>query len=349
MERTLREIADLVEGEVIGNDQVRITGIQSLDNAVKGELSFLTDNRYRDRVKDTRASAILASHIIDLFKGPQIIVPNPSLAYAKVAGLFAPTVPGVIGISPEASIDNDCQIGDHVSIYPHVYVGPNAVIGNGVTLFPSTFIGAGVIIGEKSVLYPNVTIFHDCVIGCRVIIHSGSVVGGNGFGFARDGAKSVRIPQIGIVQIDDDVEIGANNTIDRAALGKTWIKRGVKTDNHVHIAHNVVIGEDTIIVAQTGISGSVQIGKGVIIGGRVGMVDHLKVGDTVMIGPGSYVYKSVPNGDVVSGIPIMPHRQWLKTLKIMPRLPQINDRLRELEKKVEALEKKENNGTTTSI
>jgi UDP-3-O-[3-hydroxymyristoyl] glucosamine N-acyltransferase len=349
LQRTLREIADLVEGEVIGNDQVRITGIQSLDDAVEGELSFLTDKRYRNRVKDTKASAILVAHMIDLFEGPQIVVPNPSLAYAKVAGLFAPPVPRVMGISPEASIDKDCQIGNNVSIYPHVYVGPNAVIGNDVTLFPSTFIGAGARIGEKSVLYPNVTIFHDCVIGCGVIIHSGSVIGSNGFGFARDGAKSVRIPQIGIVQIDDDVEIGANNTIDRAALGKTWIKRGVKTDNHVHIAHNVVIGENTIIVAQTGISGSVQIGRSVVIGGRVGMIDHLQIGDTVMIGPGSYVYKSIPNGDVVSGIPIMPHRQWLKILKIMPKLPRINDRLRELEKKVEALEKKEDNGTATPV
>ncbi len=349
MQRTLREIADLVEGEVIGNDQIRITGIQSLDNAVEGELSFLTDNRYKDRVKDTKASAILVSHMLGFFKGPQIVVPNTSLAYAKVAGLFTPAVPEFMGISPEASIDKDCRIGSNVSIYPHVFVGPHAVIGNDVTLFPSTFIGAGTVIGEKSVIFPNVTILHDCVIGSGVIIHSGSVVGSNGFGFARDGVRSVRIPQIGIVQIDDDVEIGANNTIDRAALGKTWIQRGVKTDNHVHIAHNVVIGEDTIIVAQTGISGSVQIGKGVIIGGRVGMVDHLKIGDTAMIGPGSYVYKSIPDGDVVSGIPIMPHRQWLRILKIMPQLPRINDRLRELEKKVKVLEKKEDNGNATPI
>ena len=340
MKKTLREIADLVGGMVIGDDQAFITGINSLEQACLGEISFLTDNRYKNLVKDTKASALLLPKQNDVFQGQQIIVSNPSLAYAQVASIFAPTTPRFPGISPQAFIEQSSRIGENVSIYPYVFVGPEAVIDDDVVLFPGVYVGKRARIGHQSVLFPNVTIQHDCIIGNNVTIHASSVIGSDGFGYARDGAKSIKIPQMGIVQIDDDVEIGSHNAIDRAALGKTWIKRGVKTDNYVHIGHNVLIGEDTIIVAQTGISGSVQIGREVIVGGQVGMVDHLKVGDRAMIGPGSYVYQSVSAGDVVSGIPTMPHRTWLKTLRVMPRLPQILDHVRELEKKIKALEKK---------
>jgi UDP-3-O-[3-hydroxymyristoyl] glucosamine N-acyltransferase len=184
-----------------------------------------------------------------------------------------------------------------------------------------------------------VSILHDCVIGNQVIIHAGTVIGSDGFGFVRDGPINVKIPQMGYVQIDDQVEIGANNAIDRAALGKTWIKRGVKTDNLVQVAHNVVIGEDTIIVAMTGISGSTNIGREVVIGGQVGIKDHIKIGDRVMIGSQSGVAKSISPGQVVSGTPSMPHRLWLKATRITPRLPEMYDRLRRLEKKVDELEK----------
>jgi UDP-3-O-[3-hydroxymyristoyl] glucosamine N-acyltransferase len=177
-----------------------------------------------------------------LFKGPQVLVPNVELAYAKVAALFAPPISRHSGISQEAVVHEQSHIGKDVSIYPLVYVGRGAEIGDGATLFPGVFVGAGVKIGRRCLIYPNVTIMRGCVIGNDVIIHAGSVIGGDGFGFARDGAASIKIPQTGIVQIDDHVEIGASNCIDRAALGKTWIQRGTKTDNLVHIAHNVVIG-----------------------------------------------------------------------------------------------------------
>ncbi|MBN1848386.1 MAG: UDP-3-O-(3-hydroxymyristoyl)glucosamine N-acyltransferase [Deltaproteobacteria bacterium] len=339
MERTLKEIAELIEGVVLGNDQITINGIQSLDDACEGEISFLSDNRYRDRIKHTKASALLVSAKIESFKGPQILVSNPSLAHAKIAGLFSMPVPRFPGVSPEASIDKTCRLGRNVSVYPQTYIGPEVTIGNDVVIFPGVSIGAQAKIGDGSILYPQVTIYHACMIGNRVIIHAGTVIGSDGFGFAQDGIKNIKIPQMGIVQIDDDVEIGAHNTIDRAAFGKTWIQRGVKLDNHIHIAHNVTIGEDTIIAAQTGISGSVQIGKQVIIGGKTGTVDHITIGDRAMIGPGSYVYQSVSSGEVVSGIPIMPHRKWLKTLRIMPRLTEHHERLRRLEKKFEILEK----------
>jgi UDP-3-O-[3-hydroxymyristoyl] glucosamine N-acyltransferase len=178
----------------------------------------------------------------------------------------------------------------------------------------------------------------DCLIGNDVVIHAGTVIGSDGFGFVQEGPASIKIAQIGHVRIDDQVEIGANSCIDRAALGVTWIKRGVKTDNFVHIAHNVVIGEDTIVVAQVGISGSVDIGRGVIIGPQSGLKDHIKVGDGAMIGGGSGVVKSVPPGEVVSGVPAVPHRLWLRTSGLIPKLPQFGERLRHLEKRVVDLE-----------
>jgi len=339
LKKILREIAALVGGEVIGDDQVLITGISSLDQASRGEISFFFDSRYKDLVKNTKASALILSRKIDTYPGPQVVVRDPKLAYARVAEIFVSPVPRFSGISRDAAIDETSSIGENVSIYPMVYVGKGATIGDNVTIFPGTFIGDRVRIGKGTVLYPNVTVLQDCIIGSGVIIHAGCVIGSDGFGYVRDGAKNVKIPQLGIVQIDDEVEIGANTTIDRAAHGKTWIKRGVKTDNLIQIAHNVVIGEDTIIVALTGISGSVQIGREVVIGGQVGIKDHVKIGDRAMVGSAAGVHKSVSPGESVLGNPTMPPRLWLKTRGLIARLPQFIDRLRSLEKRLKKLER----------
>lgn len=337
---TLMEIAGLVGGEIIGDGQVTIEGINTIEEAAEGEISFFTDSRYKEFVKKTKASALFVSKVSDLFDGPQVVVPNPTLAYARVANLFAPPLSKFPGLSQGAVIHESSNIGEDVSIYPLVYVGAETVIGDEVTLFPGVFVGERVRIGDKTVLYPNVTIMHDCIIGSEVIIHAGSVIGSDGFGFVRDGSINVKIPQSGNVQIDDQVEIGANNTIDRAAMGKTWIKRGVKTDNLVQVGHNVVIGEDSIVVALVGISGSVYIGREVVIGGQVGIGDHLKIGDRAMIGSQSGVAKSISAGEVVSGTPAIPHRLWLRTSQLITRLPQFRDRLRDLEKKVDELERR---------
>ena len=334
----LKEIADLVEGEVMGDEQVMITGINSLEDASQGEISFFADPRYKKTLKETKASALLVASVIDGYEGPQVVVSNPALAYARVASLFEPPLPRVSGVSEKAFISKSSEIGENVSIYTLVYVGEEAVIGDHTTLYPGVFVGDRVRVGSETVIYPNVSILHDCVIGNEVIIHAGSVIGSDGFGFVRHGNINVKIPQIGYVQIDDQVEIGANNTIDRAALGKTRIKRGVKTDNLVQVAHNVVIGEDTVIVALTGISGSVNIGREVIIGGQVGINDHITIGDRAMVGSQAGVAKSIAPGGVVSGTPSMPHRLWLRTSGLLTRLPQLNDRLRRLEKKVEELD-----------
>ena len=339
MERTLREIADFIGGEVLGDDRVSITGINSIDRASRGEISFFFDSRYEKYIGETKASALLTSNPIETYHGSQVLVPDPKLAYARVAGIFAPPVPKFPGISHEAIIQDTSSIGRDTSIYPMVYIGKDSVIGDDVILFPGVFIGDRVKIGDRTVVYPNVTILQDCVVGSDVIIHAGCVIGSDGFGFVRDGAKNIKIPQLGNVRIDDHVEIGANTTIDRAAIGNTRIRSGVKTDNLIQIAHNVEIGEDTVIVALTGISGSVRIGREVIIGGQVGIGDHLEIGDKVMIGSKSGVYKSLPGGDVVSGNPTMAHRIWLKTTGLIHRLPRMYEDLRDLQKRVRKLEK----------
>ena len=339
MEVTLEKIAELVGGEILGKKGLIITGINSLDDAGPSEISFFTDRRYSEVLKKTKAGAILTSLDDRSFKGAQVVVSNPELSYAKVAAVFAPPLSRYPGVSQGAVIHENSLIGKDVSIYPLVYVGEGAEIGDGTTIFPGVFIGEGVKIGKRSLIYPNVTILRDCLIGNDVIIHSGTVIGDDGFGFVRDGASSVKIPQTGIVQIDDHVEIGANNCIDRAALGKTWIKRGTKTDNLVQVAHNVVIGEDSIIVAQAGISGSCHIGREVIIGGQVGTIDHIEIGDRAMIAPQSGLMKSIPPGEAVSGTPAISHRFHLKVTSLTRRLPEFNQRLRDLEKKMEKLEK----------
>lgn len=338
MEVTLEKIAELVGGEVLGEKGFVITGINSLHDAGPSEISFFADRRYSESLKKTKAGAILISRADRSFKGVQVVVSNPELSYAKVAAVFAPPLSRHPGVSQGAVIHENSLIGKDVSIYPLVYVGEGAEIGDETTIFPGVFIGEGVKIGKRSLIYPNVTILRDCLIGNDVIIHSGTVIGDDGFGFVRDGASSVKIPQTGIVQIDDHVEIGANNCIDRAALGKTWIKRGTKTDNLVQVAHNVVIGEDSIIVAQAGISGSCHIGREVIIGGQVGTIDHIEIGDRAMIAPQSGVVKSIPPGEAVSGSPAISHRLQLKTSSLTRRLPEFNQRLRDLEKKMEKLE-----------
>jgi UDP-3-O-[3-hydroxymyristoyl] glucosamine N-acyltransferase len=342
LEFNVRQIADQAGGTVVGNDRVIITGIASLAEACPGQISFFADPRFKELLKTTKASAILIAEPSAGFEGSQVIVRNPALAYAKVAALFAPP-PRFVGVSEKAFIADSAVIGKRVSIYPMAYVGDDAVIGDQVILFPGVFVGDRVKIGNSTVLYPNVTVMDDCVIGNEVIIHAGTVIGSDGFGFVRDGTVNVKIPQMGIVQIDDHVELGANNCIDRAALGKTWIKRGVKTDNLVQIAHNVVIGEDTVLVAQAAIGGSVFIGNQVVIGGQVAIRDHLRVEDRAMIGSQSGVAKSLGPGEIVSGSPAIPHRLWLKTSALIPRLPDFVARLRRLEKRLDDLEKR---GTT---
>jgi len=338
MQKTLQELAHLIGGEVIGDASLEISGISSVDEAVKGEITFIASSKYLAKAKETKASAIIVSKKLEGIDKPLIITDNPYLAYAKIVTLFHHRTHPVLGIDKNALIGEGTRIGKEVSIYPFVFIGKDVTISDRVVIYPHTFIGDGTSIDEETIIYSNVTIRERCRIGRKVIIHSGSVIGSDGFGFAPDGKRHYKILQVGVVQIDDDVEIGANNTIDRAALGKTWIKRGVKTDNLVHIAHNVVIGEDTLLVAQVGISGSTKIGNHATLAGQVGVVGHIEIGDNTIVGPKTGVSGSVPANTIVSGYPHMPHREWLKSSRCYPLLPQMRKLLNRLEKKVKTLE-----------
>lgn len=346
----MEELARLVGGEVRGECREKIFGINSLREAVPGQISFLTSVKYLPELEETRASAVIVGQETPATDKPLLITEQPYLAYARIARFFSPPQVHPPGISPLAYVEADCRIGEGVSIYPFVYVGKGVEIAKGVTLCPGVFIGDSVRIGEDTLIHSNVSVLEGTVIGKRVIIHSGTVIGSDGFGFAQDGLEQVKIPQTGIVQIDDDCEIGANNTIDRASLGRTWLKKGVKTDNLVHVGHNVVVGEHTLLIAQVGISGSVTIGQGAILAGQVGVIDHLSIGEGARITGKSGVIQDVPPGAVVSGYPAMPHQTFLRSSALIRKLPEMAKQIRRLEAQVQALEKalekeKEDHGT----
>ncbi|MFH1674708.1 MAG: UDP-3-O-(3-hydroxymyristoyl)glucosamine N-acyltransferase [Pseudomonadota bacterium] len=339
MEYSLREIADLVKGELIGDPDIIIKGILGFDDAGPDEITFVVSPKYIKRINETRAAAIIAPpEVKDTEKG-LICVANPSLAFAKVSTLFHTVHRPVLGICAGAFAGDDFKYGQDISVSPGVVIGNGVTLGDRVTLMAGVVLGDSVVLGDDALIYPNVTILERCQIGNRVIIHAGSVIGSDGFGFAPDGDRYYKIPQVGIVRIDDDVEIGAGNTIDRATLGTTWIKRGVKTDNLVQIAHNVVVGEDTVIVAQVGISGSVTIGSHVILAGQVGVAGHITIGDNVTVGAQSGIAKSIPPGQTMSGTPVMPHNKWLRSSIITPKLPEMEKKIKELEKRIVSLEK----------
>lgn len=339
MEFPVRKIAELVRGEVVGDGDFIIRGVAPFENAGPDDITFAASASYKKRVDETRAAAVIVSHGVCESQKILVRVENPSLALAKVSTLFHPVCRPVIGISQDAHVGKDFKYGIDVSVYPCVFIGDYVTLGDRVTLYPGVVVANGVAIGDDVVVYPNVSILERCQIGSRVVIHAGSVIGSDGFGFASDGDRYYKIPQVGTVRIDDDVEIGACNAIDRATFGRTWIKRGVKIDNLVHIAHNVVVGEDTVLVAQVGISGSVTIGNHAILAGQAGVAEHVTIGNGVTIGARAGVNKSIQDGQIVSGFPGMPHRLWLKASSIIPKLPDMKKKLRELEKRIEKMEK----------
>ncbi len=339
MEKTLDEIASLLNAKVIGDGSVKIENIRGIDEAEEGDLTFIANPKYLKNLETTNASAIIVSPGTESAGKNLLIVEDPYVAFGKVLGLFYPEDHDPPRTSGSAFIEEGAVAAENVTIYPGVYIGRGAKIERGVTLYPGVYIGRQVHIGENSILYPNVTVYRRCMIGKRVILHAGVVVGSDGFGFARPGQENIKIPQVGIVQIDDDVEVGANTTIDRGTIGKTWIKKGAKIDNLVQIAHNVVVGENSVIVSQVGISGSTKLGKSVILGGQAGLVGHINIGDNVMIGAQSGVHDDVPPNQVVSGSPHLPHRQWLRVEACVAQLPEMRKAVSSLLKRVEELEK----------
>ncbi len=334
----LSRLAEIVGGEIRGPSTGLISGINSLREAGPEEISFLVNPRYAPELEKTRAAAIIVGPQAPETSKPVLITPNPYLAYARIAAYFAPPADHPEGVSSLARVGEDCQLGEGVTVYPFVYIGNRVTLAEGVCLYPGVYLGDETRIGRETIIYPNVSILSGTVVGARVIIHSGTVIGSDGYGFARDGERHIKIPQVGTVQIDDDCEIGANNTIDRAALGRTWIRSGVKTDNQVHIAHNVVVGENSLLIAQVGISGSAVIGRNVILAGQAGVAGHITIGDGVMVGGKSGVAKSIPAGQIVSGNPTMPHQTYLRTRMLIQRLPEMQQQIRALEDRIRSLE-----------
>jgi UDP-3-O-[3-hydroxymyristoyl] glucosamine N-acyltransferase len=340
VKKTLNEIAMLLGGDVIGDGEVLIERIRGIDEASKGDLTFVANPKYLKKLDTTEASAILVAPGMICKVKNLLIVPEPYIALGRLLSLFHPEEEETGGINQNAYIEAGADVSPEAVVYPGVHICRGAHVENKAVLYPGVFIGRDAVVGEASLLYPHVTIYRRCLIGRRVILHAGVVVGSDGFGFASPGQDNVKIPQVGYVQIDDDVEVGANTTIDRGALGRTWIKRGVKIDNLVQIAHNVVIGECSIVVAQVGISGSTTLGKGVIIGGQAGLVGHIRIGDHVMIAAGSGVHKDVSSGQIVAGTPHMLHREWLKMEACRSKLPALRETLATLQRRVTALEGK---------
>lgn len=339
IQKTLKELAVLVAGDVAGDESIIINNTANLKNADKGDITFIAGSKYIPSIASTNASAIIASHDIKERHGKNFIyTKNPYLAFAKVLAIFNPSPVPYQGIHPDAHIHKTAQFGSSVSIYPNVYIDEDAKICDRVVLYPGVYIGRGVNVGDDSLLYSNVSVREGCIIGKRVILHCNSVVGSDGFGFAKDGAKYHKIPQVGIVRIGDDVEIGACVTIDRATMGETVIGSGTKIDNLVQIAHNVSIGEDCVIVAQAGIAGSTKIGNRVTLAGQVGVVGHIDIADDVIIGSQSGVAQDIANKGVFSGSPAIPHREWLKAQNIFGKLPDMRKKLMELGKRMEELE-----------
>lgn len=340
MEKSIREIAGIVGATVAGDEQTVITGIRPIDEAGEHDLTFIANKKYFKMLQTTKAGAILVLPGAVAPDKNLLIVSDPYVCFGKLLALFHPTDHGVAGVSPDAYIEEGAFVAADATVMPRAFIGRGARIASGAVIYPGVFIGRDASVGENSILYANVTVYGGCRIGSRVILHSGVVIGADGFGFASPGKENFKIPQVGIVQIDDDVELGANTTVDRATLGRTWIQQNVKVDNLVQIAHNVVIGENTVIAAQTGISGSTKIGKSVMIGGKVGIVGHISIGDGVMIGAASNIHRDIPAGQVGGGSPFLPYKQWLRVEASKSKLPEIRVKLEKLIKQVEELETK---------
>ncbi len=337
---TIEQITVFTKGTLIGASDLAITGVAALSEAGPGDLSFVADATAVKAASSTRAAALLVPRHIEELPCVQIVVAHPALAMTQVVEKFFVRKRPAIGISKLAHRGTDVTLGEGVAIWPFVTLDDRVSIGRGTTLYPGVFVGEGTIIGEDCLLYPNVTIQEGITIGNRVIIHAGTVVGSDGFGYVQEGGLHHKIPQVGTVVIEDDVELGANVTVDRATFGKTIIRRGTKVDNLVQIAHNVEVGEHNILVSQVGVAGSSKTGHHVMIGGQAGISDHVTIGDLAMIAARSGLNRDVPAKEVVAGTPALPRMDWLKAMAIVAKLPELRQQIRDMEDRLKALESK---------
>ncbi len=340
--RTLADLALELGGTVVGDDSVMIRGVAGIREAQSGDVTFLANSRYEGYLSDTRATAVICDRQPREAPVPLLQVDHPYLAFQMAVRLFRPELyQPLAGVHPTAVVSPAAHVGEGASIGPHCTVEPGARIGAGSVLMAGCYVGVQASIGEKSLLYPHVVVREECVVGDRCILHSGAIIGADGFGFAFDAGRYHKVPQVGNVVLGDDVEVGANTTIDRATTESTRIGDGTKIDNLVQIGHNVVIGKHCIIVAQVGISGSTELADYVTVGGQAGIIGHVKLGKGVQVGGQSGVTKSVEPNTTVFGTPASPLPLVKRINAYLQRLPLLFDRTKALESRVRKLEEQD--------
>ncbi len=344
MRVTTKKIADFLKGELEGDGNVLITEVAKIQDAQKGAITFLANPVYTPYVYKTNASAIVVSKEFipeKEIKAVLIKVDDPYRSFSELLEWYNQNIHTKSGIEQPSFIHPSVKFGKNIYVGAFAYIDEQAEIGDNVKIYPQVFVGTNVKIGDNTILYPGVKIYHDCQIGSGCIIHAGAIIGSDGFGFAPNGDHYKKIPQIGNVILEDFVEVGANTTIDRATMGSTVIKSGVKLDNQIQVGHNVVIGENTVIAAQTGISGSTEIGKNCQFGGQSGVAGHLKVGDNVKVGAKTGISGNVKDNEILIGAPAIPADQFRKATILFKKLPELYKEIQELKKLVF---KKEQNG-----
>ena len=338
----IKELSPLLNGEVIGPphaDHIEITGVSGIKEAHEGDITFISAQKYMKDLLGCKASCVVVKEPIADLTIAQLKVSNPLFVFAKLLEHFYTKPQKPTGISKDSIVSDKAKIAKNVSIFPFSYISDGVSIGEGTTICPLVFVGENSSIGEKCIIYPNVTLRENVKIGNGAIIHSGSVIGSDGFGYVFEKGRHHKIPQVGGVIIEDDVEIGSNVSVDRATTGNTIIGSGTKIDNLVQIAHNVKIGNNSIIISQVGIGGSTEVGDYVTLAGQVGVSDHARIDSETIIGAQSGVMGHVTKG-AYSGSPVIPHRDWLKAQAIFTKLPELYKKIKELEEKIKVLERR---------
>lgn len=343
MEFTAEQIANVIGGRVEGNKDAKVHTFAKIEEGTEGAISFLSNPKYTHYLYNTKSSIVIVNEDLELEKDVDatlIRVKNAYESIAKLLQIYEASKPKKTGVAPQAYIAPSAKLGNNCYVGPFAYVGEGAEIGDGCQIYPHAVIGDNVKVGTNCIFYPNTTIYQGCKIGNNVTIHAGSVIGADGFGFAPGADGYDKIPQIGIVVIEDNVEIGANTCVDRSTMGATVIHKGVKLDNLVQVAHNVEIGENTVMSAQVGIAGSTKVGSWCMFGGQVGLAGHIIIGDKTFLGAQSGVPGSLKGGEELIGTPPMNPRAYFKSQAIFRRLPDMYKDLNDAKKKIEELNEK---------
>jgi UDP-3-O-[3-hydroxymyristoyl] glucosamine N-acyltransferase len=344
MEFTAAAIASFLKGEIDGNPEVKVNTVAKIEEGREGSLSFLANPKYEHYIYTTRSSIVLVNKSFtpsDKIHSTLIRVENAYESFASLLRLVDEARPKKKGIHPQTVIEATATIGNDVYAGPYAYIGENCIIGEGCLIYPHVYIGDNTKLGKNCILYSGVKIYHDCLLGNGCTIHAGSVIGSDGFGFAPQSEEFMKIPQLGNVILEDNVEIGANVTIDRATMGSTIIRKGVKLDNLIQIGHNVEVGGNTVMAAQTGIAGSAKIGRNCMVGGQVGIAGHIRIADRTKIGAQAGILGDVKEENtVILGSPAIDYKQFLKSSVVFKRLPELKSKVENIEKEIESLKKK---------